>query len=232
MKKIIALLLIVASACCLLVGCGEVDPNEKSKGVMTYEEYDKAALETEVTIEGFVQATQAWWEDKITVYLQDGDGAYFVYEMECSKSDAEKLTKGTKIQVKGYKAAWEGEVEIVDATFDFVDTKDTWTAGATDVTSLLGKDELIKHQNKFVIFTGMTVKSVSYKNGEVGNDIYVTLTKDGADYDFCVESYLTDKDTDVYKAVGELKAGDVIDVEGFLYWYAGVNPHITSVTKK
>ena len=38
-------------------------------------------------------------------------------------------------------------------------------------------------------------------------------------------------DSDVYKAVKELKIGDKIDMEGFLYWYEGVNPHITSVTK-
>ena len=36
-------------------------------------------------------------------------------------------------------------------------------------------------------------------------------------------------DTDVYKAVKNLKVGDTIDLEGFLYWYNGVNPHITSV---
>ena len=36
--------------------------------------------------------------------------------------------------------------------------------------------------------------------------------------------------TDVYKAVKELKIGDMIDMEGFLYWYDGANPHITSVT--
>ena len=44
------------------------------------------------------------------------------------------------------------------------------------------------------------------------------------------ESYLCDKDTDVYKAVEALQIGDKIDMEGFLYWYEGVNPHITSVT--
>ncbi len=233
MKKIICLLLIVASACCLLVGCGgKVDPNEKSEGVMTYADYDKAALKTEVVVEGFVQATQSWWDDKITVYLQDGEGAYFLYEMKCSEADSKKLTKGTKIKVTGYKAEWAGEVEITDATFEFVDTKDTWVAGATDVTALLGKEDLIKHQNKFVIFTGMTVKSVEYKNGERGDDVYVTFTKGDADYSFCVERYLTDPDTEVYKNVEALKAGDVVDVEGFLYWYEGVNTHITSVTKK
>ena len=26
-----------------------------------------------------------------------------------------------------------------------------------------------------------------------------------------------------------LGVGDVIDLEGFLYWYEGANPHITSV---
>ena len=29
-----------------------------------------------------------------------------------------------------------------------------------------------------------------------------------------------------------LKKGDVVDMEGFLYWYEGVNPHITAVTVK
>ena len=231
MKKIIALLLIVATACCVLVGCGKVDPNKKSEGVMTYEEYDKAALDAEVTIEGFVQATQSWWDNKITVYLQDGDGAYFIYELACSEADAAKLTQGTKIRVKGYKGAWAGEIEVMDGTFEFVDTEDTWVAGATDVTALLGTDDLIKHQNKFVVFTDMTVKSIEYKNGEPGDDIYVTFTKGDADYSFCVERYLTGPDTDVYKAVGELKAGDVVDVEGFLYWYEGVNTHITNVSK-
>ena len=84
----------------------------------------------------------------------------------------------------------------------------------------------------FVLFKEMTVKGISFKNGEPGDDIYVTLTKGGADYDFCVERYLTGPDSEVYKAVSALVAGDVIDVEGFLYWYEDVNTHITSITKK
>ncbi|MBQ6889541.1 MAG: hypothetical protein IJN53_00725 [Oscillospiraceae bacterium] len=46
---------------------------------------------------------------------------------------------------------------------------------------------------------------------------------------FCLERYLTDPDTDVYKAFATLKAGDVVDIEGFIYWYNGVNTHITAV---
>ena len=52
----------------------------------------------------------------------------------------------------------------------------------------------------------------------------------GATYTFTVESYLCGQDTDVYKAVEALNVGDVVDLEGFLYWYEGANPHITAVT--
>ena len=45
-----------------------------------------------------------------------------------------------------------------------------------------------------------------------------------------MEFYLCGQDTDVYKAVEALQVGDVIDLEGFLYWYEGANPHIISVT--
>ena len=236
MKKILALLMVL---CMVLsfVACNktepevtteapvaEFDPAAKSEGVMTYAEYDAAALEAEVTIEAYVQATQSWWDNKITAYLQDPAGAYFCYEMACSEEDAAKLTAGVKIKVHGYKAAWAGEVEIVDCTFEIVESE-KWVAEATDVTALLGTEELIKHQNKFVTFKGLTVVSVEYKNGEPGDDIYVTVSKDGAEYSFCVERYLTGPDSDVYKAVGELKAGDTIDVDGFLYWYEGVNLH-------
>lgn len=200
--------------------------------VMTYEEYAAAEMESEVVIEAYVQATQSWWEDKITVYAQDVDGAYFIYELACSEEDAAKLTAGTKIRVKGYKGEWAGEVEIMDATFEFVEDADTFIAEALDVTDLLGTEDLIKHQNKLVAFKGLTIKKIEYKNGEPGDDIYVTVAKGEDEYSFCVERYLTDPDTDVYKAVGELKEGDIVDVEGFLYWYEGVNTHITSIAKK
>ena len=232
MKKILAVLMLL----CMIVSLAscnktEFDPAKKSEGVMTYAEYDAAAMDAEVVIEAYVQATQSWWDNKITAYLQDPDGAYFCYEMACSEADAAKLVPGTKIKVTGTKGAWAGEIEIMDAKFEFVESQ-TWIAEATDVTALLGTEDLIKHQNKFVAFKGMTVVAIEYKNGEPGDDIYVTVSKDGAEYSFCVERYLTGPDTAVYTAVGELAAGDIVDIEGFLYWYEGVNTHITGVTKK
>ncbi len=204
---------------------------ETDTAVMTYADYAAAELDSEVVVETYVQGNQSWWEDKVTVYCQSPDGAYFVYELACSEEDAAKLVPGTKIRVTGYKGEWAGEVEIMDGTFEFVEGGDTFIAEALDVTDLLASEDLIAHQNEFVAFKGMTVEAIEYKNGEPGDDIYVTLGKDGASYSFCVEVYLTGTDSDVYTTVGELAVGDVVDVEAFLYWYEGMNPHITNITK-
>jgi len=204
-------------------------PSEEAPAVMTYEEYMAAETDALVTVETYVQGHQSWWEDKITVYCQSPEGGMFLYELACSEEDAAKLVPGTKIRVTGTKAVWNGEVEIMGGTFEFVEGGDTFVAEAKDVTELLGTEELVKHQNELVSFSGLTVEKIAYKNDELGDDIYVTLGYNGASYDFCVEVYLTGTDSDVYTAVGELKEGDVVNVEGYLYWYEGPNTHITSI---
>ena len=231
MKKIVAMLLaLMMMACC--AACAEAPAVEaKSEGVMTYAEYAAAALDAEVTIECYVQATQSWWDNKITVYAADQEGAYFLYELACSEEDAAKLVPGTKIKVNGYKGAWADEVEVMDGTFEFVEGGINYIAEPIDLTDKLASEELINYQNQLAIFKGMTVKAIEYKNGEPGDDIYVTLTYGEADYSFCVERYLTGPETEVYAAVGALQAGDVVDVTGFVYWYNGINTHITAVTK-
>jgi len=201
--------------------------------VMTYAEFMAAETDAKVCIESYIQANQAWWSDegqgKVTIYLQDETGAYFAYEVLCSEEDSAKLVPGTKVRITGDKAVWSGEVEIMNGTIEFLEG-DPFIAEATDVTALLGTEELEAEMNKLVTIKGMTFKALSYKDSEWDKDIYVTFTLNGADYDFCVESYLTGPDTDLYKAVESLKEGDVVNVEGFLYWYEGPNTHITSIT--
>ncbi len=219
------------------------EDNAEVVTVMAHEEFIAAELDTPVVVETYVQAKQSWWEDKATVYTQAEDGAYFLYEMACSEEDYVKLTEGTKIRVSGYKAEWSGEVEIVDATFEIIEG--SFVAEAADVTEMLGTDELINRQNEFVAFKGMTVEAskdadgndVAFLynwdgSGQDGNDLYFNVSYNGQTYNFTVESYLCDNTTDVYNAVEALQIGDVVDMEGFLYWYEGVNPHITSVTVK
>lgn len=242
MKKALALGL-VAAMVLGLTACGNGGINKKSEGVMTYAEYDAAALDSEVTVETYVQAKQGWWENQATIYSQDGEGGYFIYNMPMSQEDYDKLVPGTKIKVTGFKSEWSGEVEITDATFEV--EEGNYVATPVDVTAKLGTDELIKDQNKFVSFKDLTVvarkdvdgNDVPFQynhdgSGEPGSDLYFDVEANGTTLSFTVESYLTGQDTDVYKAVEALNVGDKIDCEGFLYWYEGANPHITKVTVK
>ena len=208
---------------------------ETAPAVMSYADFVAADLDTPVVVETYVQDKQSWWDNKATVYTQNEDGAYFLYNMTCSEEDYASLVPGTKIKVSGFKAEWSGEVEIVDATFEI--EEGNYIAEALDVTDLLGTDELIAHQNQLVAFKGMTVEdygdgnAFAYKNeADKTDDLYFKVSKDGSIYDFCVEFYLRGQDSDVYKAVEALQIGDVVDLEGFLYWYEGANPHIISVT--
>lgn len=249
MKKTLALILAL-SLVFAFAGCGsnnseeevtEATVVENTLEVMSYAEYMAAEIDSPVVIEAYVQAKQSWWDNTATVYAQDEDGAYFLYNMACSEEDYEKLAVGTKIRVEGYKAEWSGELEIIDATFSVVEGE--YVAEALDVTELLGTEELVNHQNQFVAFKGLTIAPktdadgneaaflYSYDgSGQDGSDLYFDVTDGENVYTFTVESYLCDNTTDVYAAVKALNVGDKVDMEGFLYWYNGVNPHITSVT--
>ena len=133
-------------------------------------------------------------------------------------------------------------MEIVDAPFELLEG--SYIAEPTDVTELLGTDALIEHQNEKVTFTGLTVEPANETgdaflynwdgSGEAGtdSDLYFNASVGGNTYTFVIEYYLCNETTDVYQAVTNLKVGDTIDMEGFLYWYNGSQPHITSVVVK
>ena len=218
------------------------DAAAKSEGVMTYQEYIDAPIDSEVVVEGYVQDKQSWWEDKATLYLADPDGAYFVYNANVPQDLYDKLVEGTKVKVTGYKTEWSGEVEVADGADVEIIEGPTYVAPVVDVTDkLANEDELIKSQNQKVAFNEMEIvpaeegSDAAYLynydgSGSEGDDLYFNASKDGKTYTFTVESYLRDKDSDVYKAVKDLKVGDKVNMEGYLYWYEGANPHNTSDT--
>ena len=118
-------------------------------------------------------------------------------------------------------------------------------AEPVDVTAYMGTDALVDFQNMLVSFKGATVVASTVKDdpneyvflykwnnsGKEGDDLYFNVSIDGKVYTFCVESYLCGLGSEAYEAVRNLQIGDVIDLEGFLYWYNGAQPHITSVVK-
>ena len=216
MKKLIALLMVLALAVSF-AACGTTEPAttepDAEIDAMTYEEFMAAETDAEVTVVTYVQAAQGWWNDQITVYAQSPDGAYFLYNMACSEEDAAKLVPGTKIIVTGVKAVWSGEVEIMEATFEFANDGETFIAEAADVTALLGTDALEAEMNKFVAFNGLTVEAANEAgdaflynwdgSGEAGSDCDLYFTAGGTT--FVIEYYLTGPDSEAYKAVQNLK---------------------------
>ena len=239
MKKLLALALtltLVLSLCAFA----------SAEGAISYADYAAAAIDDEVTIEAYVQAHQSWWDGKVTIYAADPDGAYFLYEVPCSQEDAEKLVPGTKFTATGFKSEWSGEVELTDISNFQILEGEPYIAEPVDVTDLLGTEALAEKMNQKVAFKGMTVEPSTIEgddtqyaflynwdgSGAAGanNDLYFNVSKNGATYTFTVESYLTAEGSDVYEAVKALNIGDVVDLEGFLYWYNGANPHITAVT--
>ena len=227
-------------------GGGETDIFAKSAGTMTYAEYLAAEAKSQVVIETFIQAKQSWWEKEgmggvASFYTQDKDGGYFIYNMPCSKDDFDnKLVAGAKIKVTGNKAVYNGLAEIAEgATYEVLEG--SYIAPAKELTAEEFNTNAEKYMNQKISLKGITVgtfengksDAFGYKwngSGSRGDDAYFNVLVGGAGYSFLVESYLCDKDTDVYKAVEALKIGDAIDLEGFMYWYNGAQPHVTKVT--
>lgn len=255
MKKLLTLLLALCMVLTLSACSSKTENNvveetpfdfsTKSEGVLTYSEYEALPSDgsAEVVIEAYVQAVQSYWNGAV-LYLADTDGAYFVYNdgnnPNISEEDfASVVTStdysdtwfgegtGVKVKVTGTKSEWAGEVEIVDSKVEVVDTEHTYKAEALTLNAIDAKDV-----NKLVKLENCEVVSLDKKASDSDPDLYLTVTFNGEQLDLCVENYLSRPQTEVYKTVEGLTAGQTIDVTGFLYWYNGANPHVVEVTVK
>lgn len=198
-----------------------------------YASFMAADVDAEVEVLMYVQAHQAWWEKDgqgvMTLYGMDKDGGYFVYEAKMDKETADSIKEGTLVKVTGVKAEWAGEVEIMDATVEVLG--ETKTFEAKDVTDVISDSEkLATYMNQKIAMKGLEVVEVSVKDSEYDPDLYITCKLCDTEVNLCVENYLTGPDTEVYMTGKDLTAGTIIDVEGFLYWYEGANPHVTSIS--
>lgn len=252
MKKLLTVLLTVLMVCGL-AACsssktetesGPVDGNNTTNNTTTeaptaktsYVDFMAAEDDSEVEVLMYVQGKQGYWENEgqgqLTIYGADEEGGYFVYNANVDEATANACTEGTLIKVTGVKSTWSGEPEIIDATVEVYADQPTFTANAIDITDMLSDmEQAYNFVNQKVAMNGLTVVEVSKKDSESDPDLYITVqTQDGLDFDLCVENYLTGPDTEVYQLAEQLQAGALIDVEGFLYWYEGANPHVTAIT--
>ena len=240
MKKLFTVLLAVLMVLSL-AACGEkeeeVVEEEVVEEVVTaknnYADFVAANVDDELELLVSVQAHESWWDGKCTIYAQDDDGGYLLYEAQCDEDTANALVEGTLIKVTGYKAEWSGELEIADGQIEIISGSQEGTVyEAEDLTTLIGNDdELAKHMNEKAQFNNLTVVNYTYNWDGSGtrdnSDIYLNVTDiNGTEITFIVRRYLTGPDSDLFKAVEALTEGDVIDLTTFLYWYEGPQARI------
>lgn len=245
MKKLLTVLLGVLMVLSL-AGCGNQTTDEPTTDVTaanTYADYVAAEAETELELLMYVQGHQGWWTNDegkgvVSVYAQNDDGGFFCYNMFADEATAEALVPGTLIKVKGYKAEFSGELELSDATVEIVEGAEGKVYEAVDLTDNCGDNEaLATYMNQKACFKALQVSADGWTygwdgSGTEGDDIYLNLVcPNDARMTFVVESYLTGKDTDVYKTVQSLTTGDLVDITCFMYWYEGAQPHIIDIKK-
>lgn len=68
---------------------------EKDLFLSQHKIFTEASNDDPVEITSYVQDSQSWWDNKMTVYLQDPGGAYYIYEMTCTEEEASRLVPGT-----------------------------------------------------------------------------------------------------------------------------------------
>ena len=214
--------------------------DDETDQVMRYEEFVSAELSQKVIIDCYVQDKRDWEDGKTSLFAQDEHGGYYLYHVTCSEEDYALLSPGKKIRVNGYKGIFQGRIEIEDAVFEFLEGK--MIAEAADLTNYIGDDDTLNdYQNRKVCFHDLIVLpmadgSAFYydwdNSGDPagGENLYFKAAKRGQQDEsmiFSVEYDLCDETSEVYQAVQHLNTGDSIEVEGYLFWYAGPLPLAT-----
>ena len=217
---------------------------KKSEGAMTHEEYREAEIDSDVVIDAYVQQLSYNETDGyMNLFLMDLDGAYYAYRMNVEADQAEKIKLGTRLKVSGIKIAWSGEVEISDGKYEILD--DCFIAPCLDASLFINDAEALERiMNARILLEGAVVapsidadakeQPFLYKwngSGTEGDDIYFNIVYGANLLTVTVESDECGAETEVYKAVQQLKVGDVIDIKAFLYWYEGPQPHVYEVNK-
>ena len=244
-KKLISFI-IAAALTAGLVSCSSAPANNTvAVPALTYAEYAAASDEAKVVIEGYIQSyALVYGGSRVSMFLQDDDGGYYVYLAVCDAEKASQLEIGKLVRVTGVKGSYAGEREVQEqSTFEFLSESKIYDP--FDITALLGETPTLeKMMNRRVSLKGLVIRE-SYGtddasfaflynwdgSGKAGdnNDIYFSASH-GEDYSlFVVESDENQEGSSVYSSATSFSVGDVVDLEGFLYWYNGPNIHVSSI---
>ena len=232
MKKIkfFSTLGLAAAATLSLFACGK----EAEKPVMTFAQFQEAAVDSDVVIKSYVQDFESWWDGKMTLYLQDKDGAVFAHETKCTEEESKEISKGVCVRLEGKKSVWNDMTEVSGGTMRVLKDEEKYVATTTAYEAAdFTNDKLKADCGKLFKVTATIEPSVKGEEevpflynwngaGEVdGSDIYFNVKVGNNPFTFNVRRYLRDSSTDVYKAAKKLIIGFDYELTGYVYMYEG-----------
>ena len=230
MKKILALALSAVLMLGALAGCGKTTGTVSTDGSTSMEKV------MEILGEVFQKKTGNTVNYNPT---GSGSGIQAVSEKRCdiglasrNLKDEEKANglTGTVVAIDGIAIVVNKENPVSDLTVEQIAKLYTgeitnWKdVGGNDAeVVLIGREAASGTRDGFESITG-TKDKCQYRQELTSTGDVITAVSQNPDA-IGYASLAAVKDS-----VKALNVGDVVDMEGFLYWYNGVNPHITSVT--
>ena len=204
----------------------------RSDNVSDYEKFLATDDNMMVFVDTYVQATTPWADDRVNIYAQSEDGAYYLYHTACPPVDAEKLVPGTKIRISGYKSSKFGGATIEDGIFQVLEDEEPRIFEAQDISALLGPQEATEELalliNSLVRIPQLTVVKAAEQQED--GDLIFYASVNGTTYMYKVEADLTDSSTTLYQSVQNLAVDDVFGLEAFLtYGEDGMCPTVTVI---
>ena len=190
----------------------------------SWAEYKAAADDSTLGVKGIVTGIMSKTKGNSSncLYLQDGDGGYYVYAMAADPIES-GIEVGMTVRVTGAKDTYSGTLEIANATVEILDSGKTeyapadWTLKYEAATSL--KDEaLTKEQALLVTIKGVEVTSQDTSSG------YYKFKKNGLESYVRISSSVCPIDKDAQTALKNGHAehyGWTADVTGVICVYDG-----------
>ena len=190
----------------------------------SWAEYKAAADDSTLVVKGVVTGIMSKTKGNSSncLYIQDGDGGYYVYAMAADPIES-GIEVGMTVRVTGAKDTYSGTLEIANATVEILDSGKTayapadWTAKYDAATSL--KDEaLTKEQALLVTIKGVEVTSQDTSSG------YYKFKKNGLESYVRISSSVCPIDKDAQTSLKNGHAehyGWTADVTGVICVYDG-----------
>ena len=190
----------------------------------SWAEYKAAADDSTLVVKGVVTGIMSKTKGNSSncLYIQDGDGGYYVYAMAADPIES-GIEVGMTVRVTGAKDTYSGTLEIANATVEILDSGKTeyapadWTLKYDAATSL--KDEaLTKEQALLVTIKGVEVTSQDTSSG------YYKFKKNGLESYVRISSSVCPIDKDAQTALKNGHAehyGWTADVTGVICVYDG-----------